>query len=358
LTPRAEITTLPEDVPEIPRLAGATIAAGYPRALLEYAVTRGADRDTLLKRSGLDAAALEGADNRVALERYLALFEAAIALTHDPALALHFGEAVRMQEISIVGLIAEAAETTAEVGRQLNRYARLMVDPGGPPPEVFRPLPGKDGIWMEIGEMFSQSPYMVEAELARLVFNTRATFSALPEFQALRFPKAVQFTHREPAYRAEYERIFAAPLSFGCEKNAFQVDPAFLALRQPPTNRYVFGVLSKHAEALLAALEAERSTRARVESVLMPILHTGDANMDNVARRMGMSRRTLQRRLGDEDVTFERVLDQLRHKLALHYLQGKKVSANETAYLVGFSEPAAFSRAFKRWTGRSPGKSV
>jgi AraC-like DNA-binding protein len=53
-------------------------------------------------------------------------------------------------------------------------------------------------------------------------------------------------------------------------------------------------------------------------------------------------------------VTFEKVLDELRHKLALQYLRGKKVSVNETAYLVGFSEPAAFSRAFKRWTGTSP----
>jgi AraC-like DNA-binding protein len=86
----------------------------------------------------------------------------------------------------------------------------------------------------------------------------------------------------------------------------------------------------------------------------MPILHTGDANMDAVATRIGLSRRTLQRRLGDEDTTFEKVLDALRHQLAQHYLDGKKVSVNETAYLVGFSDPAAFSRAFKRWTGTTP----
>lgn len=339
-------------------VTGPTIAAGYPRALLDYAVSRGADRETLLKRSDLASVALEGPDNRVPLPRYLALFDAAIALTRDPALALHFGEAVRMQEISIVGLIAEAADTTAEVGRQLNRYARLMVDGGGSPVDVFRPFPSTDGIWMEIGDVFSQSPYMVEAELSRLVFNTRATFAAHPGFHAIKFPKAVQFTHGRPAYSAEYERIFDAPLTFGAEKNAFLVDPAFLALRQPPTNRYVFGVLSKHAEALLAELEAARSTRAKVESVLMPILHTGDVNMAIVARRMALSRRTLQRRLSEEGTTFARVLDELRHKLALHYLKGKKVSVNEAAYLVGFSEPAAFSRAFKRWTGNRPGKSL
>jgi AraC-like DNA-binding protein len=118
--------------------------------------------------------------------------------------------------------------------------------------------------------------------------------------------------------------------------------------------RYVFGILTERADALLKELENSKSTRGRVESLLMPILHKGEANMDAIADKMGMSRQTLFRQLKTEGVTFEKVLDQLRHKLALQYLRGKKVSVNETAYLVGFSEPAAFSRAFKRWTGTSP----
>ena len=86
----------------------------------------------------------------------------------------------------------------------------------------------------------------------------------------------------------------------------------------------------------------------------MPILHTGDASMDLIAARLSVSRQTVYRQLKAEGVTFETVLDELRHQLAVHYLSGQKTSVNETAYLVGFSEPAAFSRAFKRWTGTSP----
>ncbi len=92
----------------------------------------------------------------------------------------------------------------------------------------------------------------------------------------------------------------------------------------------------------------------RVESLLMPVLHAGEASMDLIAGRMGLSRPTLFRRLKAEGTTFGRVLEELRHRLALDYLSDGKVSVNETAYLVGFSDPAAFSRAFKRWTGRSP----
>ena len=99
---------------------------------------------------------------------------------------------------------------------------------------------------------------------------------------------------------------------------------------------------------------SSKTTRGQVESVLMPILHTGSVSMDAVAKTLGFSRPTLFRKLKAEGVSFEKVLDDLRHKLALEYLGGKKVSVNETAYLVGFSDPAAFSRAFKRWTGQSP----
>jgi AraC-like DNA-binding protein len=101
-------------------------------------------------------------------------------------------------------------------------------------------------------------------------------------------------------------------------------------------------------------LEGDPSARGRVESLLMPILHTGEAGMEAAARALGMSRQTLFRRLKAEGVTFEQVLDELRRRLALDYLAGRKVSVSEVAYLVGFSDPAAFSRAFKRWTGQSP----
>jgi AraC-like DNA-binding protein len=337
-------------------MAEATIAVGYPKALLVFAVSCGADRAALLERSGLASQDLANPDARVKLPRYLALFDAAIALTGDPALALHFGEAVRMQDISIVGLVCEAAETTADVGRQLNRYSRLVIDDGLGSPMVGGAI-AKEGFWMEtVHPSYVAHPVLVEAELTRLVCNTRATFKAVPAFMAMRFPLAAHFAFKEPPYRAEYERIFQAPLTFESDKTALLIDPMFATLRQPPRDSFVFGVLSERADALLKELEGTKSMRAKVESLLMPILHTGDANMDEIASRMGLSRRTLLRKLSAEGVTFEKVLDALRHKLALHYLDGRKVSVNETAYLVGFSDPSAFSRAFKRWTGSSPGK--
>jgi AraC-like DNA-binding protein len=334
-----------------------TIGAGYPRAMLGFAVSKGADRDTLLRRSGLSEQDLSQQDNRVSVSSYIDLLQVAAELTGEPGITLQFGQAVRMQEISIVGLICEACETAIDVGRQLNRYAALVLDDGEEPATLMRGVMKDDGVWVEgPADIFTNNPLIAEAEFARLVWNARVMFAGSPEFQSLRFPRVVHFRHAEPSYRAEYERVFQAPVVFGSHWNAMQIDSEFLTLKQPPVNRYVFAVLSEHADALAESLRTSKTARGRVESLLMPMLHTGEASMEVVAARLGVSRRTLYRRLKGEGTTFEEVLDELRHKLALDFLRGKKASVSETAYLVGFSDPAAFSRAFKRWTGTSPAR--
>jgi AraC-like DNA-binding protein len=337
-------------------MPSATISAGYPRGLVGFAVAKGADRRALLERSGLSEEELGQQDNRVAVDKYVALFKSAAELTGQPAIALQYGEAVRMQDISIVGLICEACETTMEVGRELNRYAALVVDDDrGEPGVLMRGVMKEEGVWIEAPhEFFSRYPMIAEAEFARLVWNGRVMFADSEEFKRLRYPAEIHFMHADPGYRAEYERVFQAPIVFNSHWNAMLVDHGFLMLKQPPVNRYVFGVLSERADALLKTLQESKTTRGRVESLLMPVLHTGDVSMDTIAEKMGVSRQTLYRNLKAEDVTYEQVLDELRHKMALNFLAGKKVSVNETAYLVGFSEPAAFSRAFKRWTGTNP----
>lgn len=332
-----------------------TIAAGYPKAFLDFAVSKGANRQRLIELSGICPDGLKEQDNRVPFKHYMALMEAGVELCNEPALALLFGEAVRMQEVSIVGLIGEASETTEEARRQLNRYAHLMLDEDEPRvSDRLELVRDGGGVWLKLTSPLYNNRLLVESSFAQSICGAREMFGSTNDFSKWPYPKAIHFTHEEPSYRSEYDRIFGVPLVFGSRMNALLMDEEFLSIRLPRANRYVFGVLSAHAQALLESLEGSKTTRGRVESLLMPILHTGEVGVDVIAGKMGVSRPTLFRRLKAEGTTFQRVLDELRHRLALHYLGGKKVSVNETAYLVGFSDAAAFSRAFKRWTGRSP----
>jgi AraC-like DNA-binding protein len=326
-----------------------TVAAGIVDGLAAFAATKGASRAVLLERAGIDPAALVDCDNRIALDRYKAMMRAAQSMTGDPALALHYGEAVDMSEVSIVGLIMHASETMGDAFVQMQRYGRLALEVEGVNDGPrFDLVPRNGQLWMH-DQRANPNDFLelTEGTFARLVCGPRRF---LPQPHVLE----VHVTHPAPAYRAAYEHVFQCPVTFESDWNAMRVDPQITGWRVARQPRYVFGVLTERADALSRELEDSRTTRGRVQNALLPMLHTGDVSADAVAQTMGFSRQTLFRRLKAEDTTYEEVLDGLRHRMALHYLNGKRASVNETAYLVGFSEPAAFSRAFKRWTGRTP----
>ena len=98
----------------------------------------------------------------------------------------------------------------------------------------------------------------------------------------------------------------------------------------------------------------ERPVGVMIERHIEPLLASGPVRIDDVARDLGFSRQTLYRRLKAEGMTFEQLLDGLRRRLALRFIRDEGLPVKEAAYRLGFSDPAAFSRAFKRWTGVSP----
>jgi AraC-like DNA-binding protein len=336
-------------------MAEPTIATGFANAFLKFAVARGADRQTLIEQSRLRPEDLAELDNRIPLGTYTALMKAAIKLCNEPALALLFGAEVSLSDISILGLIGNAA--TAEEGlQQVNRYARLAIDGGeGETAHRLEFVPEDGKIWFKFAStLFAENPLLTEGAFARCVCEGRKVAAATGGVTQWPSPKAIRFTHAEPSYRAEYDRVFGVPLVFESSMNAILFDEELLSVRMPQPNQYVSSLFTERAEALLKKLENSKSMRGRVESLLIPSLHTGEANIETIARKLALSRQTLFRKLKAEGVTFEQVLDELRHKLACEYLNGKNISVNETSYLLGFSDAAAFSRAFKRWTGASP----
>jgi AraC-like DNA-binding protein len=327
-----------------------TVSAGYAKALLDFAVSCGGDEAQLLRRAEIDAETLADQDNRLLFARYVALMRAAKDESGDPALALRFGAASDFRKFSVVGLISHASANMVEALMQLNRYGRLVVEVEAPRNGPRFQLEDRNGErWMYDTRLNPNDfPELTESTWSRFICWTRRDF---PE---ITFALEASVTHAEPAYRAVYDELWQVPITFNAERNGIRSNPAWMHVQIQPENRYVFGVLTERGDALLEELESAKTLRGKIEGMLMPLLHTGEVSIDAIAIKLGVSRQTLYRNLKAEDATFEQVLDGLRHKMALNYLRGKRVSVNETAYLVGFSDPASFSRAFKRWTGVSP----
>ena len=124
---------------------------------------------------------------------------------------------------------------------------------------------------------------------------------------------------------------------------------------RPSRRNGVLAFLGEVARAIETRPAARPSELQReVERLVEPMLETGDVRIDRVARELGLSRQTLYRRLKAEGVTFEQIVDRLRRRLALRFVREQRLPVKEAAWRLGFSDPAAFSRAFKRWTGSSP----
>ena len=171
-----------------------TVGAGYARGLLDFAVSKGAGRTALTERSQIAEQDLEDHDNRVPFARFAALMRAAKVLCDDPALALHFGEALDLSEVSIVGLIANASETMFHAFAQLNRYGRLVIEVDGVGTgDRFMLTRDRNGGWLaDTRTNPNDFPELTESTFARMVSGTRR-FGDTP------FVRAVHVTH--PARR-------------------------------------------------------------------------------------------------------------------------------------------------------------
>lgn len=327
-----------------------SVAAGLARTYADFAAQNGADRAALLAAAGIDADSLVDQDARVPLDRFQSLILHAKAATGDPAFVLHHAMATKIEDISVVGLIVHSCRTMGESMEQLNRYGKLMVEVDVMEgTERFAIDITPEGAWIIDQRPDPNAfPELTESGFARFISEFIREFPDKP------FAKALEVTHAPPSYAEAYSRLLLCPVTFDAPRNALLIDTAWLSQEFDEHVGYVFGIFTDKADALLAELDRDKTLRARIEAHLMPILHKGDVSVESVAAEMGMSRQTLYRRLKDEGATFAGVMDDLRCRMASDYLTARKVSVNETAYLVGFSEASSFVRAFRRWTGQTP----
>jgi AraC-like DNA-binding protein len=329
-----------------------TIAAGFVSALLDYTERRGASRAQLLTASGLMTSDLSDQDARVPVAAYQALIAAGMQATGDTALLLRHTLESKLESMSVVGQIVHASQSLAHAIEQLNRYLRLMaeVDIAGAR-DRFELLREDGAVWIVDHLAIAGSDHIaLESSFARFISEFRRSF---PDAV---FALEMEVTYPPPPHASEYPDLFRIPVRFGARRNALRIDPVWLSPESnfEPGHAYCFGIFTRHADALLETLGRSELLRDRIEAAILPDLHAGSLSMDKLARDLGMSRQTLYRRLKAEGVTFAEIHDDLRRRMALDYLTARKVSVNEAAYLLGFSEASSFVRAFRRWTGQSP----
>lgn len=307
----------------------------------------GLDHATLLRSVGLDPdAAIDPAQMVEDVAYYALLERIARDLPDATDLPLRVGGSMRCDDYGAFGLGWKTAPTLRTSLTRAERYWRVMtsvakyeVRPDGPDAWFVLHRAGERRLGLRLSN---------EATLASAVTIMREVASE--PFA----PLEVHCRHAAPGARTPHEAWFGCPVVFGSQMDAVLVPGAALGRANRLADEGLTRFLLRHLDEALAKLETEVSLGQRVRDAVIGALSSGVPQLADVARRMGMGERTLQRRLGEEGLTFNALVEMARAELAEGLIVNSDYALAEIAFLTGFSEQSAFTRAFKRWRGTTP----
>lgn len=319
-----------------------TASVAYLKALFDYAQANDLPVENLLSEH---PGGLPDQDARLTEAECAALFDRAAGLLGDPDLGLHVGETIRPGHYGVLGFVAMNCTTLGEALARLNRYQALVLDIG--PMETRATATDIRLSWNpDANTQFRQ--------LAEFNFAGLVTFARWISGKA-GAPRRIEFTYPAPARLDEHRRILNCELSFEQPRYAisFPLDWLQLPLIQPdPQMREL---MLRMADKQMLALTRGEDAFTKARGLIAKQLSSGEFTLEQLAAQLDMSARTLQRKLKDEGLGFQQLVDEVRKQLAERYLADPSLDLNDLAFLLGFSEQSAFQRAFKRWMGESPG---
>ncbi len=320
-----------------------TVEAMQVIQLLERCEGLGANPAALRESAGLTPAQLADPDERLPWDAFLRIFAAAARETRDPLVALRAGLLRRPRGLLIYQFRAQ--ESLKDALAQLEHSARLAADPFG-----LEVREGTREAWVCLLVDDPESDALCMVREYEMGFMLGFLAEVLRPFR----PHQIRFPHMPRGSLAEYERLLGAAVRFRQRDCAIAIAPDLLAAPLATANKVVAQMLGEQIERRLA-VRREGEFRARVERAMEERLREGRAvGRQPVAHRLGVSVRTLQRRLGAEGVTFRAVREAVLQRAATALLARPSLSLVEVARQLGFADEDAFAKAWKRWTGETP----
>jgi AraC-like DNA-binding protein len=304
------------------------------------------ERDRFLAAAGFTAAGLDDVSARIPLAEYSRFVGAAFATTGDPALGLHLGEQASASRFDVLGPLSEHSSNLREALQMSARYTRIVTE--GPRLELSE---DGDVATIRVTRLRGESP---EVRLTAEFVTSSLLFLARRFVGATAQVRRALFGYAAPAHRAEYARVFGGREQFSHEFTGLELERSWLDRAQVTRSPELCALLQTRAELLLARVDQEAPAADRVKRWLISQSLETRPTMETIARALGMSARSLRRRLRDEQAVYAELVEQARASRAKHMLRDPRHTVEATAYAMGFGTPAAFSRAFKRWTGMAP----
>jgi AraC-like DNA-binding protein len=299
----------------------------------------------ILRQAGLPANLFQQEHIRLTLAQWFALWSAFAAHLDDPTMGLQISRLIQDEPYDPLWITALSANSFYGALEKVARYKRLFSAE-----EIS--LSQGDELWLvDIIWLIDQPPppILLDATFAHLLeLGQRGTGHQI-------YPQKVCF-QRDESQRSVYEAFFQSPVEFKAAKNQIIFTNEQIKLPFKSANPDLLALIEPQLEAALAPLTSPHSFVDQVAELLQKRIAGSSPSIHDIAQELHISSRTLQRRLAEEGVAFQHLLEQVRHKLAKTYLQASELELTEIAFLLGYQEPGSFHRAFLQWEGQPPGQ--
>ena len=316
-----------------------TLPAHDLRVILDGLGRLGYNVEALHAAAGLQPRDFENPDARIPCNAYDAVLTRAQQERFTPNLALEIARVTPLGAWPLVDYLVVTADTVEAGVRQLARYQRITGAPFS-----FDIRDDVDPIRVEMTTL--SAPFAIEFDAALMVLHLRKETEGV-------FTASLNFKHALDD-AAAFARILGCTVTANAPWSGMSVPLQTWRLPLRRRDPILRQVLEGHANEILARLPARTGLALEVQRALASRVAGGDTRIESIGRAFGMSARTLQRRLAEERVSYQKLLDDARKAAAGRYLAESTLAIGEIAYLLGYSEAAAFHRAFKRWYGATP----
>ncbi|MCU0669269.1 MAG: AraC family transcriptional regulator [Myxococcota bacterium] len=336
---------------QVPAVSGSslkTVPYGSLNAilpLLEYLESEGFDLSAVLDRAGVPRSALEDVRIRLPQAKFELLWQAAIEASGDPALALRVSTLVKPSTLGVIGYLAAASESGRNAVELVKGLIPLFLEDFECELECSSEVAF---LRLRAGGETPASRFMTEYVIGLAITMSRALGATRSD------PLEVRFSHAPPVYADEYQRILRLPVRFEAGEDGVLFPIAMLDTSNPSADAPLRQLLERHAADQLARIMSSAPLPERLRAAILSMLPLGNLTAESAAAHFGMSSRTLRRRLREAGTSYQELLDDVRAELARRYLARERRGIDEVAHLLGFSEPSAFTKAFRRWTGQTP----
>ena len=318
---------------------------------LDSAESKGVDCSHALSLAGIGYNLLSDSNKRVpgaALQKLLAEL---IPLTGDECFGLHTSAFIQPKSYGVLGYIAMNCATVGEALAKIPVYEKIVGDMG-----VTSTQTTPHGIWVRWHCSFDEP--LVRRHVIDNVLSSWTQYTRWMTGELEKSPEMVHIEHSAPQDEGlldQYAQVFGCPVKFNQASSGLLVNQAYLEHPIRQADLHLLQTLEDHATQILNEIDKDQPLRHRVSNLLRLIMKNELPRKEVIAEKLGMSTRTLQRRLNEEGSGYQEILDELRLELAQNYLKNSRLTMDEISELLGFSEPRSFQRSFKKWLGVTPG---